>query len=38
LNADPGHRSFIESTVLGGVKGPLASLGGFAALDAACAP
>jgi hypothetical protein len=26
------------STVLAGVKGALAPLGGFAALDAACAP
>ena len=32
----PSH--FYLSTVLGGIKGPLASLGGGAALDAACAP
>jgi len=27
-----------STTVLGGVKGALAPLGGFAALDPACAP
>jgi hypothetical protein len=36
--AGPRHRRADSTTVLGGVKGTLAALGGSAALDPACAP
>jgi hypothetical protein len=34
----PAAIALYDGAVLDGVKGSLASLGGFAALDAACAP
>jgi hypothetical protein len=34
----PGHRAVIVRTVLAGIKGSLAALGGWAALDTCCAP